>query len=243
MAFREYLQPLRRYGQCTRTNDGFAELLMEAYALSRVSDVLLVGFQSPLPEDVELPHVHSLHLKRGWPAITRPQYLATFAALGMTEIEQDRFDPIFHEIVAVEQSPDPDAPIEILDIVWPGLMFDELVFSRAGVRVRAGARHAVAGIAERSELHEVFLRRHRPTIDGSLGWGTNSQWRTFIRRDYVTATAQHFNVDGDTDVSGNPTEEQSRLVRYRCKTDERDLPPDDENDRWIDDWRLTIGTR
>ena len=102
-------------------------------------------------------------------------------------------------------------------------MFGELLFSRSGVRVRAGARHAVAGVADRSTLHEVFLRRHRDTSDGSLGWGHNSQWKTDFRRDYVTHDAQHFNVDGQIDIAGpidragSPSEAEMRdLVRHRC---------------------------
>jgi hypothetical protein len=58
----------------------------------------------------------------------------------------------------VQQDGDPDAPISITGTVWPGLMFGELPFSRAGVRVRAGALQAAAGVADRSTLHEVFLR-------------------------------------------------------------------------------------
>ncbi len=80
----------------------------------------------------------------------------------MTTIDASGFDPFFHEIVAIDQSDDPAAPMEITDTVWPGLMLGELLFSRAGVRVRAGALHAQTGVAEQSTLYEVFLRRHWP---------------------------------------------------------------------------------
>jgi hypothetical protein len=99
----------------------------------------------------------------------------------MTPIGAADFDPFFHEIVAVEQDDDPEAPVRITGTLWPGLMLGDMLFSRAGVRVRAGARHAEAGIADRSVLHEVFLRRYRATSDLSLGWGTNSQWKTDFR--------------------------------------------------------------
>jgi hypothetical protein len=149
----------------------FGDLLEQAYALSRINDVLLLGRQPPLPEGVEQPWAHLLHLDTEWPGITLDEYVATFTALDMTVVEVPLFDPFFHEIVTVEQTPDPDHPIEIVGAVWPCLMFGQLLFSRGGVRVRAGVHHAVAGIAERSTLHEVFLRRHRPTSDLSFGWG------------------------------------------------------------------------
>jgi hypothetical protein len=128
--------------------------------------------------------------------------------------------------------------------VWPGLLFGELLFSRSGVRVRAGARYAVAGVADRSTLYDVFLRRHRETIDGSVGWGHNSQWKTDFRRDYVTLDAYHLNVDGNLDAAdvtegsgGLSAVEIRDLLRHRCLVRDvakaADLP-------CIGDYRLTI---
>lgn len=127
----------------------------------------------------------------------------------MKRVEVTRFDPFFHEIVAVEQNNESDAPIEITHELWPCLMLGKMLFGRAGVRMSAGERHAVAGIADRSTLHDVFLRRYRPTSDRSLGWGSHSQWKTDFRRDYLTVDAYHFNVDADADIDeetrfGNP---------------------------------------
>src|SRR5258708_14383248 len=243
---REELAPLAVRGGWRREAYAFGDLLEQAYALSRVSDVLLLGFQPSLPADAERPWAHDLYLDREWPQITAPQYLAVFTALGMTQINVEGFDPFFHQIVAVDQSDDPDSPIEITDTVWPGLMLDELLFNRAGVRVRAGARYAEAGVADQSTLYEVFLRRYRHTSDGSLGWGHNSQWKTDFRRDYLTSTTYHPNIDADLDLSAGTfhspapltAQQQRDLLRYRCLV--RKSENQAAQDAWPGQWRLNI---
>ena len=74
-------------------------------------------------------------------------------------------------------------------------MIGELVFTRAGVHVRAGSAHAVPGIADRSTLHWEYWRRHRATSDGSFWWGHNSQWATGFRRDYITSRGHVYDFD------------------------------------------------
>src|SRR5438132_8176739 len=118
----------------------------------------------------------------------------------MTLVDEPDYDPFLHEIVTVEQAADPGSPVEIIESLWPAVMSGELLFSRSGVRVRGGAQHVVAGVADRAPLDDVFLRRYRETSDDSLGWGHNSQWKTDFRRDYRTATADHLNVDGEFDI-------------------------------------------
>ncbi|WBP89582.1 hypothetical protein [Kitasatospora cathayae] len=163
----------------TDKEDGW-NLLWELYALSRVSDYLLL--------DPKLP-----------------PYLHLFTALGMTPFDtQSPFDPFLHEITEVEQVDDPNAPIEILDVRWPGLMLGELLFNRAGVRVRAGAAHAERGVADRWPIYWTHRRAHRPTRDLSQGWGNNSQWRTDFRLDYRTADGDLLNIAEDAPIDGRP---------------------------------------
>ncbi|GAA3769645.1 hypothetical protein GCM10022403_001320 [Streptomyces coacervatus] len=190
------------------------ELLWELYALSRVSDVLLLAFQPRTDED------------EPWAAtVTMAQYLELFTRLGMTPFEESPvFDPFLHEIVEVEQAEDPDEPIRVTEVVWPGLWFGHLLFGRAGVRVRAGVRHAERGVADRAPLYWTYRRRHRPTVDESMGWGSNSQWRTGFRVDLRTADGYELNVfgggdiddtEGFTDASLTPRERRE-LLRHRC---------------------------
>ncbi|MFI9360821.1 hypothetical protein ACIG5E_07135 [Kitasatospora sp. NPDC053057] len=178
------------------------DLLEELYALSRVSDYLLL--------DPQLP-----------------PYLHLFTALGMTPFDtHSPFDPFLHEITEVEQAEDPNTPIEILDIRWPGLMLGELLFSRAGVRVRAGAAHAERGVADRWPIYWTHRRAHRPTRDLSQGWGNNSQWRTDFRLDYRTADGDLLNVAEDAPIDGRP-----------------DLDPDDYGNLGPDERLLTPAER
>ncbi|MEV5876509.1 hypothetical protein AB0L75_20215 [Streptomyces sp. NPDC052101] len=201
---------------------GLAADLWELYALSRVSDTLLLSFQPP-------GHDH-------WagPGLSREQYLALFTALGMTPFGRTAvFDPFLHEIVEVEQAADPTEPIQVTEVVWPGLWLGaEVLFGRAGVRVRAGLRHAERAVADRSPLYWTYRRRHRPTADLSMGWGSNSQWRTDFRVDVRTADGDRLNVLGEEridDVEAGSAEalltpaERRDLLRHRClvRTPER----------------------
>jgi hypothetical protein len=160
--------------------------LWELYALSRVSDVLLLPFQ---------PHDPASSTWAG-PAISAEERRLFFGALGMTLITQATFCPFFHEVVEVEQAPDDDEPIAVLEERWPGFLLGQLLFCRAGVRVRGGRRHILKDVAEQSTLYWTFRRRYRPVEDLSHGWGSNSQWRTAFRRDYLDATHFCYNVDG-----------------------------------------------
>ncbi|WP_441248645.1 hypothetical protein [Kitasatospora sp. McL0602] len=205
------------------------ELVWELYALSRVNDTLLVAFQPP-PESTgstdgtdggpwdALDH---------WPALTMDQYLSLFTELGMSPFATaDGFDPFRHEIVDVEQAEDPDEPAQITEVVWPGLGLGPLLFSRSGARVRAGAHHAERGVADRSPLYWTFRRRHRPTVDLSLGWGHNSQWRTGFRLDHLVGEAQQIHPDGSVDLDDTARldtaealltpAERRELLRHRC---------------------------
>jgi len=237
---REMLAPLAVFGEWRRTEYEWADLLEQAYALSRVSDLLLLALQPDLPAGTSEPAAHKLHLPERYLPVTVADYVEFFSALGMHRVEAARFDPFFHEVAAVEQDVDPDAPIEITGERWPCLMLGEMLFGRAGVAVRAGKNHAEAGLADLSTVDSAFLRRHRPTEDESLGWGRNSQWRTDFRRDYLTSGAYRFNVDADKDIDADPELAASPLsradlrdlVRNRCVI--RKYPPvPEEQFPWI----------
>jgi len=188
------------------------DMSWELYALSRVSDVLLLAHQPPYEAGDEAPWAHRLQPLDHWPTLGLEQYLHLFTGLGLMPFhETGSFDPFLHEIVEVEQAEDPEEPVRVTEVVWPGLWLGPLLFSRAGVRVRAGTRHAERSVADRSPLYWTFLRRHRPTVDQSHGWGHNSQWRTAFRLDHRTPTGRRVNADGCQDIDNaggdlSPTE-------------------------------------
>ena len=214
--------------------ESLIEALWELYAFSRVSDILLLPFQKgDYDEDA-------------WagPNITQEERDSYLVSLGLNAIEQKNFHPFFHEIVEVEQSPDPAQPISIKAILWPGYMLGSLLFCRAGVKVRGGRDFIKKEIAERSTLYFTFQRRNRPVDDLSQGWGSNSRWRTSFRRDYVDESYFYYNVDGSTDAldpaegqgvasgEGLRPEERVELLVNRCfilsETPHEDLWPYDD---------------
>jgi hypothetical protein len=194
--------------------------IWELYALSRVNDLLILPYQSDCDDAA------------GWkgPNVGKEEYVAFMTSLGMYPIKQDSFHSIYHEIVEVEQSPDNNEPISITKVLWPGFMLGSLVFSRAGVNVRGGAKYVNKEIAEKSTLYWAFRRSYRPVSDLSHGWGSNSQWRTAFRRDYVFKNQVFYNVDGKLDArfpnsvsnSKNPAREELtpservELLSNRC---------------------------
>jgi hypothetical protein len=119
-----------------------------------VRDVLLLAHQpSPLDDSVRgLDEALGRELPRFRP-VAVDQITQFFAAIGCQPVNEASFDPILHEIITCEAASDPGAQIEITGQAWPALMIGELVFTRAGVRVRAGSTHAVPGVADRSALH------------------------------------------------------------------------------------------
>lgn len=165
------------------------EELWELYALSRVSQTLLLRFQSGRPDGTDWPG----------PSLTISEYSAFFTSLGFTEIGDVQFAPFHHEIVAVEQAADDAATVRVRDVLWPGLMLGDLMFSRAGVRVTGGRKWVEKTVAESSTLYWAYQRKNRPCRDESHGWGSNSQWRTSFRRDYLIKDQVHFNADAERD--------------------------------------------
>ncbi|WP_073819381.1 hypothetical protein [Kitasatospora sp. CB01950] len=192
----------------------------ELYALNRVSDILLYGYQPPRADGGGV---------QPWLGLPVAGYRAFFAGLGMTPFDgTGPFDPFLHEIVEVEQSDDPDAPMEITEVFWPGLMLGQLLYVRAGVRIRAGRRHAEAGVADRFLLYWTFRRRARPVHDRSHGWGYNSGWGTEFRLDYRTPHGDRLNVTGDRPIDGDPALPAERPLNL--SPEERALTPAERRD-------------
>lgn len=189
------------------------EDLCRLYAAFRVTSTLLLRFQVGRADGTDYPG----------PAISVEGYQLFHEALGFRVPEAPAFHPFFHEIVGVQQAPVSETPIVIEEYVWPPLMLRSMMFCRAGVVVSGGASHVVKEVVERSKLYWTFRRKDRPYEDLSHGWGSNSQWRTQLRRDYQSPPGFHFNIDAkeslnaatDT-VDGIAVAAMVELVRNRC---------------------------
>jgi len=167
------------------------EDLCRLYAAWRVTSILLLRFQSGRAAGSHYPG----------PAISPEGFRRFHQALGLRLPQKPRFHPFFHEIVGVEpRSPDA-SPIEVVDEIWPPVMLGDMMFCRAGSIVSGGEEHVIKDVAECSRLYWIFRRKDRPYEDESHGWGDNSEWRTCFRRDYQSAGAFLYNVDGPRDLN------------------------------------------
>ena len=209
-ALRDALEPLRylRNPGPLKADDHSWTL----YALSRINDLLLLSFQPVIDKPARVVPVSTEEYARFW------------AALGCELKDPSDFEPFFHEIVSVNQVPTGKPAVD--ELLWPALLFGEMLLSRAGARVSAGIEFIKKDLAEQSVLYFSHRRLHRPTCDGSEGWGSNSQWRTRFRRDYQTETEWQWNVDGKDDIRGSVASsllqrdltaaQRLALLKYRC---------------------------
>jgi len=196
---RRALGPLGRYARLNTPPNAYAvehEDLQQWYALSRVNDFLLLSFQAR--DDFYVAPSGRPDPWREWMTriVAPEEYAAFFDALGFLPFTRLPFSPFHHEIVEVIETPDADG-VGVDRVFWPGLMFGEMLFSRAGVRVRCPSRLIDKAIAETSCLYFTHRRLRRQTSDLSHGWGSNSQWATAFRRDYDSGGRFWYNVDGD----------------------------------------------
>jgi hypothetical protein len=187
------LAPLAPYRRPSSEADPYevrSEDLFALYAASRVSDLMLMSFQGRVGEPAPIP------------ALSEAEYLGFFQALGFQTFGERPYSPFYHEIVEVESARDPSSAIEVTHTFWPGLMFGDLLFARAGVRVRAHPARVQQEYAEETPLCFSYVRHRRRAADLSIGWGSNSQWRTAFRRDDRDGDVYRFNVDGEIDIGG-----------------------------------------
>jgi hypothetical protein len=182
-----------------------AEDLSRLYALSRVNETLLLGFQHGRADGTDWPA----------PNISPDDYVRFAESLGLIVTASPSFSPFYHEIVEVEEAPDEDQPVRVVSTIWPCLMLGDMMLSRAGVRVSGGTLSMRKDVAESSTLYWAFRRKNRPVQDLSHGWGSNSQWRTSFRRDYRLGEEFHYNVDGKHDLAAPepPAEDRDGLTR------------------------------
>jgi hypothetical protein len=73
-------------------------------------------------------------------------------------------------------------------------------------------------------MYWAYTRRNRPAADLSHGWGSNSQWATDFRRDYVTADAYVYNVDGTINLGKDRRFVDVHPIGDRDEIDEADAP-------------------
>lgn len=168
--------------------------------------------------------------------------LAYFASALKAELFwHSSYHPWFHEITHVRVTTgSAAAQVGVCETMWPGVMLGSLLLARQGVTVEASTELIDPRLAESSTLYWAHTRRGRPTADLSTGWGSNSQWATAFRRDYLTEKHAHFNVDARFRVPaaerGLSEQEAQDLVRNRMFLTQ-------EVDREIWPWHTAVSER
>ncbi len=214
-----------------------SEDLWTLYAFSRVNDALRMDFQ-PFRAASGAPESW-----RKWLGLHVDDYRDFVERCGLNaRPPTSTFTPFFHEIVTVEQSVNVSDPISLAGELWPTVMAGSLLISRAGACITAGRAHIVREVAENSTLYWSHLRRNRRCADLSAGWGSNSQWTTSFRRDYLASSLIHLNVDAPDDIdrsedkggAGLTKRERIELLVHRClvtesMSDDEDLWPYDDS--------------
>jgi hypothetical protein len=204
---RELLRPWERYRRRPAPEDIPEEDSWAFHALSVLNDY------------VRLPLL-----------LNQREYLHFFQALGFQPFEGETFSPVRHELVEVSNWPRPEEGIQLGAVYWPGLMWGELVFSRAAVSVSCHPSFQILeGVADRSRLYFTNRRMRRDVVDLSHGWGSNSRWRTSFRFDYEEKDLIVFNLTGTDDLAaperlGGPQDanadltvaQRRELLMHRC---------------------------
>jgi hypothetical protein len=223
------VQWLQKFQGCTTENlQTTDENLCLLYAISRVTQLMMLRFQTGRVDGDY----------RG-PLIDRDHFQSFHETLGLTTYIPEQFHPIKVEIVNVTENATTNSKPKILETVWPGLMLGDLVFQRAGCRLDAGKQEMPRLLAERSTMFWAHRRKHRFYQDQSHGWGSNSQWRTAFRRDYIRDGYCQYNVDGkdllerlsfDEHAADIAFDGMLEVLRHRCqisiaKTGQYDLYP------------------
>ncbi|WP_130348828.1 hypothetical protein [Herbihabitans rhizosphaerae] len=173
-------------------------------------------------------------------------------AIGLTPFDQaGAFSSFHHEIAAVV--PDPDATqVTVEDVLWPGFWFGDLLFARAGVRVRAPEELIDPTVACTSTLYFTYRRQPRRTNHPAHDWGSNSRWTIAFDRFYSDDEGLHFNWDGEIDLGDDPPvnppdkpphpdgplDRRRELLAHRCFV--RAPMPPGEDDWYPYDGRLSL---
>lgn len=167
----------------------------ELYALNRVFDLLILRFQDGGAD-------------AGWdgPQISMDEFLEFIKALGLTSVMPASYSAFYQEIICVQPSNKPSFAPAITAYRWPCVMLGNLLILRGGVELTAEVNVLSPSLAGNTTLYWTYRRKGRPHQDLSHGWGSNSQWRTAFRRDYVIGGVQYFNVDGEQDLQAKGDE-------------------------------------
>lgn len=199
---------------CSNWYNATYQDLCQLYAISRISGILLtilIGKPSNRPNWRE-------------PSITLEEFNHFHESLGFKIVTYVNYHPFYFEIQKVSHRSDANNKIKLTKIDWPAFMLGDMMYFRGGAHVEGGSNFIEKEVAENSTLYWTYRHPRRNCQDLSLGWGSNSQWRTSFRRDYKSDGQFHYCVDAKYSLDENefspqedlPKEVLIELVKNRC---------------------------
>lgn len=206
--------------------------IWELYALSRILDILTLGFQPDnLSEDSKWENID----------LTVQQYIEFSNLIGLETSTPQLFNPFNCEIIEAQKGKN---NFNITQSTFPAVKLKNLMIKRAGVIVTLNPELYDLNLANHSAIYWAFKRNNRKYFDMSQGWGSNSQWRTELRLDIETHDSFIYNLLGEHDLNKLPKsaleqlgvdaleiEEAIELTKFRhfvkCTKNDSDLFPYD----------------
>ncbi len=161
----------------------------ELYALSRVLDLLTLGFQ---------PNNNCDDSPYGNPLLTVNEYIYFAELLGCKPVDHTQYNPFYHEILEAKPG---FGDLKLMEVVFPALMLNQLLIKKAGTIVACNSEKYNLSVINQSTIYWAFRRKNRPYSDLSHGWGHNSQWRTSCRLDFDAGGKYYFNAGGSRDLN------------------------------------------
>lgn len=160
------------------------ENLWELYALSRVLDILTLRLQPNNNSDESAWHS---------PDLTSLEYIKFCKLIGLQVSTPSSFHDFDCEIIEAKSG---KINFQIDECLFPAIKLKNLVIKRAGLRVFLNNENFDLNRVNNSKIYWTSRRRNRHFHDLSIGWGSNSQWRTDFRLDIETEENFIYNYEG-----------------------------------------------
>lgn len=175
------------------------EDLFELYAFNRILDLLTLNLQSDNNADGSDWKGHHC---------TENQYINFIQSSGLEVYTPKIFQPVYCEILEAESG---KSNFEITQCGFPCVKLKNIILKRAGVKIMLDENKYQIDSINNSTVYWAHWRKNRKFQDQSLGWGSNSQWRTSARLDIETDDSFIYNIYGNVNLN-DPTDENKEDI-------------------------------
>lgn len=173
--------------------------IWELYALSRVLDILTLGFQPDNNAD-----------GTDWEGLNMSclEYIKFCKLIGLQVSTPTLFHDFDCEIIEATSG---KTNFHINKCFFPAIKLKNLVIKRAGLKVFLNNRIFDLNLVNNSKIYWTSRRKNRKYHDLSLGWGSNSQWRTDFRLDIETEDHFIYNYEGRVNLNTSKIDQDNKF--------------------------------